>query len=65
MDRSNVVDGTPLLESAIWTYLIVFLPLHKVYNPETSFTQTSDGCVLLVVGSHDGARYQHLRSGEE
>ena len=64
-DRANVVDGTPLLGSATQTYLPVLLSLHKVYNPEASFTQTSDGCVLLVVGSHDGARYQHLRSREE
>jgi hypothetical protein len=65
LDRLNAVDDIPLLQSAIRTYLTVHLSLHKVYNAETSFTQTFNGCVLLVVGSHNGASHKHLSSDEE
>jgi hypothetical protein len=48
------------LRTAILTYLTVHLSLHKVYYPETSFTQTYDGFVILVEGSHHGARCKQL-----
>jgi len=54
---------SPSLWGQLFTDLTIHLSPHEAYNPETSFTQTFDGFVTLVIGSHDGARCKQLNSG--